>query len=271
MPCIAACEASEGQTAINMPPSAAMEVTLPYLHEAGIPGQGNISWFLSWLDLWLRLLPSWGLGEWEATHAHQSFNESFHDTNECQRHPSGPKGSKSCDSTFQGYQCEPEISHNFGQYSPFYSVPSDISADIPHGCSVTFAQLLSRHGARDPTVRSNPLHNRVAWILIAQTTGVKNQIVQGRCGTAAGQCPSFHRLIRLPRRLRVHSGRRRAHAVRPAANGQLGRQVLPTLRGSGVKTHSFPSLRGPGSCGRVCAQLDARLPRSEAVRQARQA
>ena len=65
---------------------------------------------------------------------------------------SRPKHSKSCDSIFQGYQCEPEISHYWGQYSPFYSVPSEISADIPRGCSVTFAQVLSRHGARDPTV-----------------------------------------------------------------------------------------------------------------------
>jgi hypothetical protein len=30
-------------------------------------------------------------------------------------------------------------------------VPSDISNDIPDGCEVTFAQVLSRHGARDPT------------------------------------------------------------------------------------------------------------------------
>jgi hypothetical protein len=31
-------------------------------------------------------------------------------------------------------------------------VPSDISNDIPFGCEVTFAQILSRHGARDPTL-----------------------------------------------------------------------------------------------------------------------
>lgn len=62
------------------------------------------------------------------------------------------KHPRSCDSVLQGYQCEPEISHYWGQYSPFYSVPSEISADVPRGCSVTFAQVLSRHGARDPTV-----------------------------------------------------------------------------------------------------------------------
>lgn len=71
--------------------------------------------------------------------------------------PNGPKGTKSCDTVLKGYQCQPEISHNFGQYSPFYAVPSDISADIPKGCSVSFAQMLSRHGARDPTVRRSYL------------------------------------------------------------------------------------------------------------------
>ncbi|WYZ46303.1 hypothetical protein EsH8_IX_000528 [Colletotrichum jinshuiense] len=43
------------------------------------------------------------------------------------------------------------ISQFWGQYSPFFSVPSDINAATPPGCEVTFAQVLSRHGARDPT------------------------------------------------------------------------------------------------------------------------
>ncbi|KAI1821942.1 histidine phosphatase superfamily [Xylaria intraflava] len=58
---------------------------------------------------------------------------------------------QSCDYVYSGFQCNPMISHNWGQYSPFYSVPSDIPADIPPGCEVTLAQILSRHGARDPT------------------------------------------------------------------------------------------------------------------------
>ncbi|KAJ2974266.1 hypothetical protein NUW58_g8712 [Xylaria curta] len=57
----------------------------------------------------------------------------------------------SCDYVQTGFQCEKAISHSWGQYSPFYSVPSDIPNDIPAGCEVTFAQVLSRHGARDPT------------------------------------------------------------------------------------------------------------------------
>ena len=51
-----------------------------------------------------------------------------------------------------GYQCQPEISHHWGQYSPFFSVPSEISADVPAGCRITFAQVLARHGSRDPTL-----------------------------------------------------------------------------------------------------------------------
>ncbi|KAK2021589.1 acid phosphatase [Colletotrichum zoysiae] len=42
------------------------------------------------------------------------------------------------------------IQHSWGPYSPFFSVPSEISAATPSGCEITFAQVLSRHGARDP-------------------------------------------------------------------------------------------------------------------------
>ncbi|KAK2036137.1 histidine acid phosphatase [Colletotrichum somersetense] len=42
------------------------------------------------------------------------------------------------------------IQHFWGPYSPFFSVPSEISAATPPGCEITFAQVLSRHGARDP-------------------------------------------------------------------------------------------------------------------------
>ncbi len=34
----------------------------------------------------------------------------------------------------------------------WYSVPSEIQLAIPKGCDVTFANVLSRHGARDPTM-----------------------------------------------------------------------------------------------------------------------
>ncbi|KAH8912155.1 3-phytase A [Coniochaeta sp. PMI_546] len=56
-----------------------------------------------------------------------------------------------CDTPEKGYQCHADITHSWGQYSPFFSVPSEIDAAVPPSCTITFAQLLSRHGARDPT------------------------------------------------------------------------------------------------------------------------
>ncbi|KAH8804965.1 histidine phosphatase superfamily [Xylogone sp. PMI_703] len=61
------------------------------------------------------------------------------------------KGEIPCDSISRGYQCQPEISHYWGQYAPYFSVPSEIPTVLPDTCVITFAQILSRHGARDPT------------------------------------------------------------------------------------------------------------------------
>ena len=58
---------------------------------------------------------------------------------------------ESCDTVDLGYQCSYAISHHWGQYSPYFSVPTDIFASVPDQCDITFVQLLSRHGARDPT------------------------------------------------------------------------------------------------------------------------
>jgi hypothetical protein len=60
--------------------------------------------------------------------------------------------SKSCDSIDKGYHCSPKTTHFWGQYSLWYPVPSKISVASPKGCEVTFANVLSRHGGRDPTV-----------------------------------------------------------------------------------------------------------------------
>jgi len=59
--------------------------------------------------------------------------------------------SAQCDTVEHGYQCNTSYSHNWGQYSPYYSVESNISTDLPEGCKYTFANVLSRHGARNPT------------------------------------------------------------------------------------------------------------------------
>lgn len=56
-----------------------------------------------------------------------------------------------CDDPDRGWQCDTDMSHSWGQYSPYFSVPSEIDASLPDGCELTFAQVLSRHGARDPT------------------------------------------------------------------------------------------------------------------------
>lgn len=58
---------------------------------------------------------------------------------------------KSCDSVDEGYRCSPEITHFWGQYALWFSVPSEVKVAPPKGCSVSFASVLSRHGGRDPT------------------------------------------------------------------------------------------------------------------------
>jgi hypothetical protein len=59
---------------------------------------------------------------------------------------------KPCDSIDDGYRCNPKTTHFWGQYSLWYSVPSEIHVAPPKGCEVTFANVLSRHGGRDPTL-----------------------------------------------------------------------------------------------------------------------
>lgn len=78
----------------------------------------------------------------------------------------------SCDSVQAGYTCSPEISHYWGQYSPFFSVPqtSAPSNALPDGCSLTFVQSLNRHGARDPTASKTALYNATIQRIQASAT-----------------------------------------------------------------------------------------------------
>lgn len=62
-----------------------------------------------------------------------------------------PQPPGSCDTVDRGYQCMPNISRFWGQYSPYFNVPSAISSDMANECQLTFANILSRHGGRDPT------------------------------------------------------------------------------------------------------------------------
>lgn len=64
-----------------------------------------------------------------------------------------------CDTVQEGYQCANNISHYWGQYSPYFSVPSEIPTELPEQCSITFAQILARHGARDPTTSKTTSYN----------------------------------------------------------------------------------------------------------------
>ena len=76
---------------------------------------------------------------------HSQFYTYFQSTR-ASVHPRAP-----CDSVEDGFQCDARISHNWGQYSPWFDVRSGISTDIPDQCHITFAQVLARHGARFPT------------------------------------------------------------------------------------------------------------------------
>ncbi|OAX77301.1 hypothetical protein ACJ72_08403, partial [Emergomyces africanus] len=62
-----------------------------------------------------------------------------------------------------GYQCHKEYSQHWGQYTPFFSLDtiSDISPQVPIGCTVTFVQVLSRHGARHPTEHKSALYSQL--------------------------------------------------------------------------------------------------------------
>jgi hypothetical protein len=49
-------------------------------------------------------------------------------------------------------------------------VPSELSPQVPLGCEITFAQVLSRHGARDPTAGKSVLYNATIRRLQASAT-----------------------------------------------------------------------------------------------------
>ncbi|KKZ66402.1 3-phytase [[Emmonsia] crescens] len=68
-----------------------------------------------------------------------------------------------CSTVQNGYQCHQEYSQLWGQYTPFFSLHtiSDFSPQIPIGCTVTFVQMLSRHGARHPTENKSAVYSEL--------------------------------------------------------------------------------------------------------------
>ena len=67
-----------------------------------------------------------------------------------------------CDTIQHGYQCQPQISHNWGQYAAYFDLSgqSSIPTDMPPGCTLQMVQVLSRHGARYPTASKTISYNR---------------------------------------------------------------------------------------------------------------
>ncbi|KAL6231495.1 3-phytase B [Aspergillus navahoensis] len=82
-----------------------------------------------------------------------------------------------CNSIDGGYQCFSNVSHAWGQYSPYFSVEheSAISEDVPHNCKVTFVQVLSRHGARYPTKSKSKAYAELIGAIQKNATSFQGQ------------------------------------------------------------------------------------------------
>jgi 3-phytase len=77
---------------------------------------------------------------------------------------------ESCDGV-DGYECFTDISHRWGQYSPYFSVEEDsVSNSVPDRCEVTFVQVLSRHGARYPTASKSSKYAELIKTIQANAT-----------------------------------------------------------------------------------------------------
>ncbi|KAL2835751.1 histidine phosphatase superfamily [Aspergillus pseudoustus] len=77
-----------------------------------------------------------------------------------------------CNSIDNGYQCFTQVSQLWGQYSPYFSLEreSTISLDVPSGCEITFAQVLSRHGSRYPTESKSVAYAKLIKVIKSNGT-----------------------------------------------------------------------------------------------------
>ncbi|KAG6041680.1 hypothetical protein E4U41_002954 [Claviceps citrina] len=58
--------------------------------------------------------------------------------------------------------CGHNARKHWGQYSPYFSAPrGSIKPDVPSGCEVNFASVLSRHGSRYPTKNKSKAYRNV--------------------------------------------------------------------------------------------------------------
>lgn len=83
---------------------------------------------------------------------------------------------RACNSVGNGYQCFEDISHYWGQYSPYFSLADEgISSAVPSDCDVTFVQVLSRHGARFPTASKSAKYKALIQEIQANATSFKGK------------------------------------------------------------------------------------------------
>lgn len=123
-------------------------------------GDAGIGFISSRLRGW-PFCSFWGLGRYSSSRPifpprKSSSSRRVGDVNPNRNSVSGgilSNHDDNCNTVDRGYQCHPNISHLWGQNSPYFSLGSEsaIPPDVPDGCKVTFVQTLSRHGARFPT------------------------------------------------------------------------------------------------------------------------
>lgn len=83
---------------------------------------------------------------------------------------------RACNSVNEGYNCFSDISHRWGQYSPFFSLAEEGVSDIvPDDCHLTFVQVLSRHGARYPTESKSQKYAELVADIQANATAFKGE------------------------------------------------------------------------------------------------
>ncbi|KAJ5860963.1 uncharacterized protein N7529_008273 [Penicillium soppii] len=85
---------------------------------------------------------------------------------------------RACNTVDGGYQCNPAISHQWGQYSPYFSLSEEsaLSDDVPSDCQVTFVQVLSRHGARYPSASKSKKYGALIDDIQANATAYKGKM-----------------------------------------------------------------------------------------------
>ncbi|OQE22501.1 hypothetical protein PENSTE_c010G03757 [Penicillium steckii] len=87
-----------------------------------------------------------------------------------EKEPHYPRA-RHCDSVVDGYQCFSNVSHLWGQYSPYFSVEENSTTTAtPDQCQITFVQVLSRHGARYPTASKSEKYAALIETIQANAT-----------------------------------------------------------------------------------------------------